>query len=216
MPRALKVYRMAVGFHDAYVAAPSQKAAAEAWGSDIAVFARGEAELVTDPKLMEEPLANPGKVIKRLRGTAEDRSRRLGPPRRRPRVGKAPLRRERRRRRRSRARAEPRWTQRKLRWPRPKPRKPGRAKSLRSAKPPWRASAQRWRRSSARSASGWRRDATRRRRLTRRRCGGGAGADRRGGAAAGRDAEEMWAPPASSIPKAALADDREIYTVHRQ
>jgi len=78
MPRALKVYRMAVGFHDAYVAAPSQKAAAEAWGSDISVFARGEAELVTDPKLMEEPLANPGKVIKRLRGTAEEQIAALG------------------------------------------------------------------------------------------------------------------------------------------
>jgi len=78
MPRALKVYRMAVGFHDAYVAAPSQKAAAEAWGSDVAVFARGEAELVTDPKLMEEPLASPGKVIKRLRGTAEEQIAALG------------------------------------------------------------------------------------------------------------------------------------------
>ncbi|MDP8913678.1 MAG: hypothetical protein M3N39_08910, partial [Pseudomonadota bacterium] len=47
MPRALKVFRLPIGFHDAYVAVPSQKAAAEAWGSDIAVFARGEAELVT-------------------------------------------------------------------------------------------------------------------------------------------------------------------------
>ena len=79
MPRALKVFRLPIGFHDAYVAAPSQKAAAEAWGSDIAVFARGEAELVTDPKLAEEPLASPGKVIKRLRGTAEEQIAALGP-----------------------------------------------------------------------------------------------------------------------------------------
>ena len=79
MPRALKVFRLPIGFHDAYVAAPSQKAAAEAWGSDIAVFARGEAELVTDPKLIEEPLASPGKVIKRLRGTAEEQIAALGP-----------------------------------------------------------------------------------------------------------------------------------------
>lgn len=78
MPRALKVYRMPVGFHDAYVAAPSQKAAAEAWGSDLAVFGRGEAELVTDPELTEEPLASPGKVIKRLRGTAEEQIAALG------------------------------------------------------------------------------------------------------------------------------------------
>jgi hypothetical protein len=75
----LKVFRMAVGFHDAFVAAPSQKAAAEAWGSDASVFSRGEAELVTDPKLTEEPLANPGKVIKRLRGTAEEQIAALGP-----------------------------------------------------------------------------------------------------------------------------------------
>lgn len=68
----LKVYRMPVGFHDAYVAAPSQKAAAEAWGADASVFARGEAELVTDQALTAEPLASPGKVVKRLRGTAEE------------------------------------------------------------------------------------------------------------------------------------------------
>jgi hypothetical protein len=68
----LKVFRMAVGFHDAYVAAPSQKAAAAAWGADLSVFSRGEAELVTDPKLIAEPLASPGKVVKRLRGTAEE------------------------------------------------------------------------------------------------------------------------------------------------
>jgi hypothetical protein len=68
----LKVFRMPVGFHDAYVAAPSQKAAIEAWGSDKDVFARGEAELVTDPALTAEPLADPGTVVKRLRGTAAE------------------------------------------------------------------------------------------------------------------------------------------------
>ena len=77
MPK-LKVFRMPVGFHDAYVAAPSQKAAAEAWGSDVAVFARGEAELVTDPALMEEPLARPGEIVKRLRGTAAEQVAALG------------------------------------------------------------------------------------------------------------------------------------------
>jgi hypothetical protein len=68
----LKVFRMPVGFHDAYVAAPSQKAAIEAWGSDKDVFTRGEAELVTDPALTAEPLASPGKIVKRLRGTAAE------------------------------------------------------------------------------------------------------------------------------------------------
>jgi hypothetical protein len=72
MARALKVYRLTIGFHDAYVAAPSQKAAVEAWGSDKDVFARGQAELVADPALTEEPLARPGTVIKRLRASAAE------------------------------------------------------------------------------------------------------------------------------------------------
>jgi len=66
--RKLKVYRTPIGFHDAYVAAPSQKAALEAWGSDANLFARGIAEEVTDETLTAEPLATPGKVIKRSRG----------------------------------------------------------------------------------------------------------------------------------------------------
>ncbi|MGN6818755.1 MAG: hypothetical protein ACTHJR_08795 [Sphingomonas sp.] len=72
MPRALKVYRTPIGFHDAYVAAPSQKAALEAWGADRNLFARGDAELVTDPKLTKAPLADPGKVIRVARGSAAE------------------------------------------------------------------------------------------------------------------------------------------------
>ena len=68
----LKVFRTPIGFHDAYVAAPSQKAALEAWGVDGNLFAQGIAEQVTDPELMEEPLASPGKVIKRVRGSADE------------------------------------------------------------------------------------------------------------------------------------------------
>jgi flagellar motility protein MotE (MotC chaperone) len=68
----LKVFRTPIGFHDAYVAAPSQKAALEAWGADGNLFAQGIAEQVTDPELMEEPLASPGKVIKRVRGSTDE------------------------------------------------------------------------------------------------------------------------------------------------
>ena len=68
----LKVFVTPIGFHDAYVAAPSQKAALEAWGADANIFAQGIAEQVTDPELMEEPLANPGKVIKKVRGSADE------------------------------------------------------------------------------------------------------------------------------------------------
>lgn len=68
----LKVYRTPIGFHDAYVAAPSQKAALEAWGSDANLFARGVAELVDDDALTKEPLAKPGMVIKRARGSESE------------------------------------------------------------------------------------------------------------------------------------------------
>jgi hypothetical protein len=74
----LKVFRTPIGFHDAYVAAPSQKAAVEAWGSDKSLFARGEAEEVTDPALTAAPLAAPGVVVKRLRGSAAEQIAALG------------------------------------------------------------------------------------------------------------------------------------------
>ncbi|MDB5683061.1 MAG: hypothetical protein JWM75_759 [Sphingomonas bacterium] len=83
----LKVFRTPIGFHDAYVAAPSQKAAMEAWGSDKDLFARGEAELVTDPALTAAPLATPGVIVKRLRGTAAEQIAALPPDR--PRRAKA-------------------------------------------------------------------------------------------------------------------------------
>lgn len=78
MPK-LKVYRTSTGFHDAYVAAPSQKAALKAWGSEHDLFARGVADVVTDPILAKEPLAKPGQVIKRLRGTAAEQIAALPP-----------------------------------------------------------------------------------------------------------------------------------------
>lgn len=92
----LKVYRTPIGFHDAYVAAPSQKAALTAWGADRDLFARGVAEQVTDPELMAEPLAKPGTVVRRLRGSAEEQmaaavqaperpaEKRQAPPKRKP------------------------------------------------------------------------------------------------------------------------------------
>jgi hypothetical protein len=74
----LKVYRTAIGFHDAYVAAPSQKAALAAWGTDKDLFARGAAEVVTDPALGAELLATPGIVLRRVRGTAAEQIAALG------------------------------------------------------------------------------------------------------------------------------------------
>jgi hypothetical protein len=78
VPRKLKVFRTPIGFHDAYVAAPSQKAALEAWGSDSNLFARGAAEEVTDPELTKAPLEQPGVVFRRLRGSAKEQMEALG------------------------------------------------------------------------------------------------------------------------------------------
>jgi len=71
MPRRLKVFRTTIGFHDAYVAAPSRKAALAAWGATKDLFAMEAAEEVTDTELMEEPLAHPSQVIQKVRGSLE-------------------------------------------------------------------------------------------------------------------------------------------------
>ena len=76
--KKLKVFRTPIGFHDAYVAAPSMKAALEAWGSGTNLFTQGAAELVTDPKLTKAPLARPGEVVRVLRGSEGEQIRALG------------------------------------------------------------------------------------------------------------------------------------------
>ncbi len=83
----LKVFTTPIGFHDALVAAPSRAAALRAWGSDHDLFARGAAFEVTDPDLMKEPLATPGEVVRRLRGSEAEQFAAL--PRDRPSAGKA-------------------------------------------------------------------------------------------------------------------------------
>ena len=77
----LKVFRTAIGFHDAYVAAPSMKAALEAWGASRNLFASGAAEPVTDDALAAPALAQPGVVLKVLRGTPAEQIAALGKPR---------------------------------------------------------------------------------------------------------------------------------------
>lgn len=81
MARKLKVFRTSTGFHDAYVAAPSRKAALEAWGADADLFARGVAEQVTDAMLMAAPLERPGEVIKVSRCDLAAQLKALGPRR---------------------------------------------------------------------------------------------------------------------------------------
>lgn len=68
----LKVFRTPIGFHDAYVAATSQKEALKAWGADADLFARGVAEAVADGPVMAEALEQPGVIIRHLRGTSAE------------------------------------------------------------------------------------------------------------------------------------------------
>jgi hypothetical protein len=78
LPRPLKVFRTAVGFRDAYVAAPSKAAALRAWGTEKDLFARGAAEEVTDSALTRDALNKPGEVVYRTRGGLEEQVAALG------------------------------------------------------------------------------------------------------------------------------------------
>jgi colicin import membrane protein len=69
MARQLKVYRTHLGFYDLIVAAPSKKAALEAWGASPHLFAQGFAAETTEPKLVEAALKAPGVVLKRQFGS---------------------------------------------------------------------------------------------------------------------------------------------------
>ena len=69
MPRKLKTYQTSVGFYDLAIAAPSMKAAAEAWGSDTDVFKKGFAKETNDPKIVAATMAKPGVLLKRPVGS---------------------------------------------------------------------------------------------------------------------------------------------------
>jgi hypothetical protein len=67
-PPRLKVYATRIGFHDAVVAAPNQKAALAAWDVREDLFQQGRAEVTQDPKAVEAALARPGVVLRRPAG----------------------------------------------------------------------------------------------------------------------------------------------------
>jgi hypothetical protein len=68
VPRALKVFKTHIGFYDLVVAAPSMKAAAEAWGSRPTIFSQGFAALTQEIAAVQAALAHPGQVLKRPHG----------------------------------------------------------------------------------------------------------------------------------------------------
>ena len=69
----LKVFKTPIGFHDALVAAPSRKAALEAWGASTDLFTAGFAELVTGGgEGAKAALAKPGEVVRVAREGGRD------------------------------------------------------------------------------------------------------------------------------------------------
>jgi hypothetical protein len=90
----LKVFRTPIGFHDAYVAAPSRKAALEAWGSGTDLFSAGIAEEVKEQsgKAAKAALKAPGEVVRVSREEGRDDRSSPRPPAARGRGVKKPSR----------------------------------------------------------------------------------------------------------------------------
>jgi type IV secretory pathway TrbL component len=69
MPRKLKTYQTSLGFYDLAIAAPSMKAALEAWGAGGNLFHQGFAKETDDPDVVAATMAKPGMVLKRPAGS---------------------------------------------------------------------------------------------------------------------------------------------------
>jgi colicin import membrane protein len=71
MARKLKAYQTSVGFYDLAIAAPSMKAALEAWGAGSNLFHQGFAKESEDPAVVAATMATPGVVLRRPVGSDE-------------------------------------------------------------------------------------------------------------------------------------------------
>jgi hypothetical protein len=69
LARQLKTYRTSAGFFDLAVAAPSMKAALEAWGSRANLFHQGFARETRDAAVVAATMARPGVVLRRPVGS---------------------------------------------------------------------------------------------------------------------------------------------------
>ena len=69
MARKLKTYQTSLGFFDMAIAAPSMKAALEAWGSKSNLFHQGFASEVDDPDVIAATIAKPGVILRRPVGS---------------------------------------------------------------------------------------------------------------------------------------------------
>ena len=70
MARKLKTYQTSLGFFEQAIAAPSMKAALEAWGADSNLFHQGAAKESTDPDVIAATMKKPGVVLKRPVGSS--------------------------------------------------------------------------------------------------------------------------------------------------
>jgi colicin import membrane protein len=69
MPRKLKTYQTSQGFYDLAVAAPSMKAALEAWGASSNLFHQGFAKEVDDDEIIATTMEKPGIILRRPVGS---------------------------------------------------------------------------------------------------------------------------------------------------
>ena len=69
MARKLKTYQTSLGFFDLAIAAPSMKAALEAWGADSNLFHQGAAKESDDPDVIAAVMKKPGVVLRRPVGS---------------------------------------------------------------------------------------------------------------------------------------------------
>jgi len=69
MPRQLKTYITNLGFFEMAIAAPSMKAALEAWGMSHNAFQHGFAKQTDDAKIIATTMEKPGVVLRRPVGT---------------------------------------------------------------------------------------------------------------------------------------------------
>jgi hypothetical protein len=69
MARKLRTFQTSLGFYDLAIAAPSMKAALEAWGAGSNLFHQGIAREADDPAVIEAAMAKPGVVLKRPAGS---------------------------------------------------------------------------------------------------------------------------------------------------
>jgi colicin import membrane protein len=70
MARKLKTYQTSLGFFDLAIAAPSMKAALEAWGAGSNLFHQGVARETDDPDVVDATMSRPGVILRRPAGSS--------------------------------------------------------------------------------------------------------------------------------------------------